>query len=68
MTSGNFAVKRAKSGCYNLTLNAATADGMFALSFPTFTVDTVEAVRPENGQPPRAVFKASAAMLDLGDD
>ncbi len=66
-TTGNFQAKRDKAGRYAVTINAATAQGRFALDFPAFTVPVVEAVRPENGQPPRAVFKASPAMLAVDD-
>lgn len=66
-TTGNFQAKRDKVGRYALTINAATAAGRFGLDFPAFTVPMVEAVRPENGQPPRAVFKLSPAMLAVDD-
>lgn len=66
-TTGNFLAKRDKAGRYALTINAASADGLFALDFPVFTVAAAEAVRPENGQPPRAIFKASDAMLAVED-
>ncbi len=66
-TTGNFQAKRDKAGRYALTINAATAADRFALDFPAFTVPMVEALRPENGQPPRAVLKLSAAMLDAAD-
>lgn len=65
--TGNFVAKRDKIGRYTLTINSATAAGRFALEFPPFTVTRVEAVRPENGQPRRAVFKASDAMLAVDD-
>lgn len=65
--TGNFIAKRDKIGRYALTINAASADGLFALTFPAFSVPHVEAVRPENGQPRRAVFKASDAMLAVED-
>lgn len=63
---GKFRAKRAKSGCYQITINAATADGRFALEFPAFT-ETCEAIRPQNGQPPHFVFHPSAAMLAVED-
>lgn len=65
--TGNFIARRDKVGRWVLTINAASADGLFALDFPAFTVPHVEAVRPENGQPRRAVFKASDAMLAVED-
>lgn len=62
-TTGKFVAKRTAKGDYALTINAATADGLFALSFDTFTRSPVEAIRPENGKPPHFVFKASDSML-----
>lgn len=66
-SGGNFPTKRNKKGNYALTINAASADGLFALEFPVFTVEKCEAVRPENGQPPHFVFKASVPMLAVPD-
>ncbi|MFN7028410.1 MAG: hypothetical protein ACK4PC_03495 [Sphingopyxis sp.] len=65
--TGNFLAKRDKAGRYTLTINQATAEGLFALDFPAFNVALVEAVRPENGQPRRAAFKVSPAMLAVAD-
>ena len=65
--AGKFAAKRSKEGSYALTVNAATADGLFSLSFPPFQRAGLEAIRPENGKPPHFVFKASAEMLKLED-
>lgn len=64
---GGFPAKRDKAGNYSLTINKDTADGLFALEFPEFTVDHTEAIRPENGKPPYFVFKASAPMLAVED-
>ena len=61
--AGKFAAKRQKSGAYALTINAATADGLFALNFPAFAHDRIEAIRPDNGKPPHFVFRASDQML-----
>jgi hypothetical protein len=65
---GRFAAKRTKPGGYWVTINEQTAEGLFALEFPPHSVRAVEAVRPVNGQPPHAVFKASAAMLAVDDE
>lgn len=62
-TTGKFAAKRTRKGDYVLTINEATANGLFALAFEAFTVAPIEAIRPVNGQPPHFVFKASAQML-----
>jgi hypothetical protein len=62
-TTGNFQAKRDKAGNYSLTLNQATAEGRFSLDFPAFSINAVEALRPQNGQPPHCIFKASEAML-----
>lgn len=51
-----------------LTINRAAADGLFSLDFAAFTIDRIEAIRPENGQPPMFVFKATAEMLAVDDD
>ncbi|WP_232494935.1 hypothetical protein [Novosphingobium kaempferiae] len=64
---GNFTASRDKAGNYAVTLNAATADGLFALDFPTFAIEKCEALRPTNGQSPHFVFKASGAMLAAAD-
>lgn len=65
--TGGFPSKRDKSGNYSLTINKETADGLFALEFPEFAMDNIEAIRPSNGQPPHFVFKASAPMLAVED-
>lgn len=57
-TAGKFLAKRTKKGDYALTVNAATAEGLFALDFPAFTRTGIEALRPENGKPPHFVFRA----------
>jgi hypothetical protein len=62
-TTGNFNAKRDAVGNYNLTINKASAEGRFALDFPPFNINAVEALRPQNGQPPHCIFKASAEML-----
>lgn len=62
-TTGNFNAKRDAAGNYNLTINKASAEGRFALDFPAFSINAVEALRPQNGQPPHCIFKASAEML-----
>lgn len=66
-TAGKFLAKRSKKGDYALTVNAATAEGLFSLDFPAFTRTGIEALRPENGKPPHFVFKASAEMLKVED-
>ena len=64
-SSGKFTAKRQKnSGRYTLTVNEASAEGLFALAFETFRVADCEVIRPENGQPVRFAFRASEAMLD----
>lgn len=64
---GGFLAKRDKGGNYSLTMNKETADGLFALEFPEFTVSHCEPIRPEIGKPPYFVFKASAPMLAVED-
>ncbi len=61
---GAFVAQKAKRfDYYTLTINRAAAEGRFALAFDPFTLDRVEAIRPENGQPPMFTFRASAQML-----
>jgi hypothetical protein len=60
-TSGNFRAKRAKDGGYVLTINAASADGLFSLAFAPFAVEA--AVVHARDTPPMAAFRPSAEML-----
>lgn len=62
---GKFRAKRAKDGSYALTINAASAEGRFALEFAPFAVLDVQVVRPPN-LAPIAMFAASAEMLAAG--
>lgn len=64
---GRFVAARNKHGSYAATINAASADGLFSLSFPTFAVLDVSVSPSANGNPPRCVFKASTQMLDVED-
>ena len=61
VTAGGFQARKSKSGTWRVTINAESADGLFALEFPTFTADTE--LRHSPGQPPCVIFKASEAML-----
>lgn len=65
--AGRFLARRDKNGNYALTINAASADGLFALDFPVFAVVDAEPIRPANGQPPHFVFRASTEMLAVDD-
>ncbi|QJQ31798.1 hypothetical protein GV829_04515 [Sphingomonas lacunae] len=62
-TAGRFTAKANKKGEWFLTINEATADGLFALEFPTFCVLDI---RPHcsDRQPPSITFSASAEMLE----
>ena len=64
---GMFIAKCSKAGNYALTINKDTADGLFAVVFPKYTIDHIEAIRPDNGNPRYFVFKASAPMLAVED-
>ncbi|WJY18686.1 hypothetical protein QQS45_00075 [Alteriqipengyuania flavescens] len=66
VSSGSFPAKRDKKGNYNLTLNAATADGLFALEFEPASVPEVE-VGAAMGKPPFAIVDLPEAMLALDD-
>ncbi|MEQ5789061.1 hypothetical protein J3454_14285 [Erythrobacter sp. NFXS35] len=62
VSSGQFVAKRDQQGRYTFTINASTADGLFALEFPTFDIEDVEPVCERN-VPPALVFSASEPML-----
>lgn len=66
-STGAFLAKRDKNGGYSFTINARTADGLFALDFPPFVVEKPE-ILTLMGKPPIAVFACSEAMLAAGDD
>lgn len=66
-TGGAFAAKRDKSGCYVVTINTASAEGLFSLTFETFRIERCEPIRPTNGQSPHFVFQASGDMLAVED-
>ncbi len=66
VTDGRFAAKRDRQGRYSLTINERTADGLFSMDFPTFTVAGLEPVFRQ-GVPPCFDFKASDAMLTVED-
>lgn len=64
--NGTFLARKGRrNDVYTLTINRAAAEGLFSLEFEPFTVSNVEALRPENGQPPMFTFKASAQMLEV---
>lgn len=60
--AGGFRARRAKDGGYVMTINAASAEGLFALDFPAFVAEA--SVTHVQNKPPMAVFRASAAMLE----
>lgn len=62
VSAGQFIAKRDKQGRYVFTINAASADGLFALDFPEFDIPSLEPVSAMN-TPPALVFAASEAML-----
>lgn len=62
ISAGQFIARRDRQGRFVFTINAATADGLFALDFPAFDIEHVEPVC-ETNTPPALVFKASDAML-----
>lgn len=66
VTNGGFEAKKDKQGRYALTINQRTADGLFALDFPAFTVSPVDVIEKDR-TPPVAVFTASDAMLAVED-
>lgn len=60
--AGNFMAKRDKHGGYALTINAASADGLFSMDFAPFVVEAAEIIHVRN-VPPMAAFAVPAAML-----
>lgn len=62
MTLGKFRARKLKNETWGLTINAATAEGLFSLDFPPFAVITPEVLAPA-GLPPMLTFQASDAML-----
>lgn len=61
-----FRAKKGKGGGYMLTINEASADGLFALDFPPFAA-AAELLPPERNKAPIAAFKASEPMLAVED-
>ena len=61
-TAGGFVAKRRKDNSYFIAINAATADGLFALDFAPFAVAGVKVVH-EMHKAPFATFKAADDML-----
>lgn len=64
--AGKFQAHRDKQGRYSLKINAATAEGLFALEFTEFSVIEPEVLRAP-GCAPSVCFAASAEMLACGD-
>lgn len=62
---GNFRARRSKDGGYVLTINAASADGLFSLDFPPFAADAT--IVHARDVPPMAAFRAADAMLAADD-
>jgi hypothetical protein len=66
VTAGQFIASRDKQGRYAISINEASASGLFALQFPPFDVASIP-VEHQTGTPPAAIFKASDAMLTIED-
>lgn len=64
--NGQFTAKRDKSSRYSFTINRKTADGLFSVNFPAFTITDIE---PEYdpGKPPAMIIEASEEMLKVED-
>lgn len=65
-TAGGFTARKNKQGCYALTINAATADGLFSIDFDAFAVEVVD-VTEQAHRPPFATFACSEGMLAVED-
>jgi hypothetical protein len=61
-SAGTFPAKRDRSGCYGLSINARTAEGLFALDFAPVTVTGIK-VSVAAGKAPWAVFDLPEAIL-----
>lgn len=66
VSAGLFRAKKQKSGHWKTTVNARSAEGLFTLNFPGFTVAEAEIVSLP-GKCPVAVFACSAEMLAVED-
>lgn len=62
--AGNFVAKRGRDGGYALTINAASADGLFSLDFAPFTVEEATIIHVRD-VPPLAAFRVPPAMLEV---
>ena len=60
--AGRFAAKRRKDGSWTITINAASAEGLFSTDFPAFCVIEPEVIALA-GKAPFVKFEASAAMM-----
>lgn len=63
--AGSFPARKGRDGNYVLTINEASAAGLFSLDFPAFTALASPVVPPPAG-PPMLAF-AAGAMLDAED-
>lgn len=67
-TEGGFIAKRApKGGIYTVTINQSSAAPYFAETFSPLIIQSIEAIRPENGGKPMCVFPISNAMIKPDD-
>lgn len=64
-SAGKFAVKARKNGTWVATINAATAEGLFALEFPAFCVEAELASL--TGKPSFATCTVTPEMLAVDD-
>lgn len=63
---GKFRAKRRKNGTYALPIAPSSAEGLFAMEFPAFSVIEPEIQRPPH-LPPVCVIELSAEMLSVAD-
>lgn len=64
LSAGQFVAKRDRQGRYVFTINAASAEGLFALEFPDFDIPSLEPVSAV-GAPPALIFAVNEAMLAI---
>ena len=64
---GEFAARGKPGKAYQITINKASADGLFAWDFPTFERAPLEVLTPARGGHTYTTFAATADMLSVED-
>lgn len=64
---GTFTAKGKPGKNYAITINAASAEGLFALEFESFTRAPIEVIRPENGSAKFFTFMGTDQLFAADD-